>query len=230
MTRTVGLVVIVSCLGLMVAGAVTVPAGAVNAHPAVVTPSSWSNVSSADPGPTPGGNVYDGISCVGPNFCVAVGDANQFQSNQRGIAAQWNGVSWSAMPGANPGTGTQNSVFLNSISCTSSNFCMAVGNYQSSSNNVFTEVWNGSAWSAAPAPAVDPADYANYLYGVSCTSDHVVPRRWLGLLSRARHSTSRDVEWDYLDARQSAKLCRPRQPLRYLVCWHLVPGGGEGGQ
>ena len=167
MRRVAGMVAILSCVGML--GAV----GALAAAPvgAVVVPGTWSVVPSADPGPTPGGNAYNGISCVGPNFCIAVGNVNNNNSSfeTNGLASLWNGTSWSAISGANPGPGTQDQVALESASCTSATFCMAAGFFRNT-NHVFTEIWNGSTWTAETAPAVDPHDRANYLYGVSCTS------------------------------------------------------------
>jgi hypothetical protein len=94
------------------------------------------------------------------------------------LADQWDGTSWTKLtvppvpgdPGVvNNPTGTT----LNSVSCTSSSFCVAVGEYgdgQPGSNfNPVAEHWNGLAWTLEttfiPAPPSGSA-----LNGISCTA------------------------------------------------------------
>ena len=57
------------------------------------------------------------------------------------------------------------------LSCTSITACIAVGNYENSSDDVLvlTEIWNGTAWSIASTPVPTGAT-DSYLDGVSCTS------------------------------------------------------------
>lgn len=69
---------------------------------------------------------------------------------------------WSVVPSPNSTT-AQNQ--LNSVSCTSTSFCMAVGG-SSATGVPLTEEWNGSSWAVLSAPATTEA-----LYGVSCFSD-----------------------------------------------------------
>ncbi len=74
-----------------------------------------------------------------------------------------------------PTTATPNqpiSESLNSVSCTSTTNCMAVG-YQSNvigpgPQTTLTEKWNGASWSVAPSP--NPGNNVNVLNGVSCTT------------------------------------------------------------
>jgi hypothetical protein len=61
---------------------------------------------------------------------------------------------------------------LNSVSCTSTTNCIAVG-FQSNTigpgpQTTLTEIWNGASWSVAPSP--NPGNNVNDLSGVSCTS------------------------------------------------------------
>jgi hypothetical protein len=94
--------------------------------------SSWSTTT-----PAPTLNVGDltlnfasafaGVSCTSPTNCVAAGYNHGAQTR----ADQWNGSSWSTMSTTNPGYYTPDypvsSLF--GVSCTSENFCVAVGDY-----------------------------------------------------------------------------------------------------
>src|SRR5215471_3022529 len=91
----------------------------------------------------------DGVSCVSPSFCEAVGgsDAGPF-------AMQWNGTSWHRQLA--PGQGVA------SVSCVSASFCEAASSGGS-------EEWNGSSWTAQPVLA--PAGSASFsLRGMSCVT------------------------------------------------------------
>ena len=57
---------------------------------------------------------------------------------------------------------------LLSVSCTSATFCIAVGDFttSSSANVMLAERWNGTAWSVVPTPQLK----GSVLSGVSCTS------------------------------------------------------------
>jgi hypothetical protein len=70
---------------------------------------------------------------------------------------------WSVVPTPDPSPG-QN--VLDSVSCSSPTFCMAVGENESSLQTL-AEVWNGSAWSVVGTPT--PSGAAA-LTSVSCTS------------------------------------------------------------
>jgi len=73
---------------------------------------------------------------------------------------------------------------LDSVSCTSTTFCMAVGQYaefpppSNPANQTLIEEWNGTSWSIVPSPSPSqlgpnktlPGQVGNYLNGVSCTS------------------------------------------------------------
>jgi Bacterial Ig domain/Bacterial Ig-like domain (group 3) len=63
---------------------------------------------------------------------------------------------------ATPGGGQ-----LLGVSCTSPNFCMAVGTVTGSSTTL-TESWNGQVWSIVPSPST--SGQADILAGVSCVS------------------------------------------------------------
>ncbi len=66
-------------------------------------------------------------------------------------------------------SGAQNN-YLYANSCTSSSFCVAVGNRISGNvHQTLIEDWNGSTWSVAPSPDAGVSQ-DNYLFGVSCSS------------------------------------------------------------
>jgi len=77
------------------------------------------------------------------------------------VAAAVTGPAPSAAAAA-PGGGQ-----LLGVSCTSPNFCMAVGTVTGSSTTL-TESWNGQVWSIVPSPST--SGQADILAGVSCVS------------------------------------------------------------
>ena len=109
------------------------------------------------------GELHD-VSCTSISSCVAVGcsGCNCFQCTSDTLVESWNGIAWSVVSSPN---GSQ-SVFNNlaGVSCSSPDFCVAVG---ATGSNMLLESWNGSAWSivASPSPGVGAS-----LNGVSCTS------------------------------------------------------------
>ena len=96
---------------------------------------SWSSPSLVDS--QPNAPVFRSVSCTGPTFCMAV--------DAWGYAVAFDGSSWSAPVLARtpdrPGSG------LTAVSCSSSDFCLAVGGQDSLA-------YNGASWSA-PA-MIDP--------------------------------------------------------------------------
>jgi hypothetical protein len=120
-----------------------------------------------------------GVSCPSATSCVAVGwflgripGTSAYQNFT--LAETWNGSTWTIVPSPSPklpGGGAQ----LNSVSCTSSTSCMAVGETQVFHvpggylvPHPFAESWNGSTWSQVATPAL--ANSGASLNGVSCTS------------------------------------------------------------
>ena len=79
------------------------------------------------------------------------------------LAETWNGTGWVITPSPNPGSPT----YVLDVSCTSSTFCMAVGEAQVGGFATFVERWDGTAWTvvASPSPGIN-----NVLNAVSCVS------------------------------------------------------------
>src|SRR4051812_24802564 len=130
--------------------------------------SRWSITPNANKG-------YEGflssVSCPRIDFCVAVGNTNAVTlgNRSRPIIEMWNGRRWSLAPAVDLGAfgGTTK---LNSVSCTSATFCLAVG---SGTHGVallgpglaLAEKWDGREWSLTQSVVVS----LNQEYdGVSC--------------------------------------------------------------
>ena len=127
---------------------------------------SWAIISSPDEGS--GANGLEGVSCTSSTNCVAVGSySNNSSSVAQSLVETWNGTSWSIISSPNEGSG-QNG--LDSVSCTSSTDCVAVGSYNNSSSveQTLVETWNGTSWSIGSSPNAGSGQ--NALSNVSCTS------------------------------------------------------------
>jgi len=142
---------------LLASGLLPVVAGLASS-PASAQPPPWSVV--ASPNPSTASDSLSDVSCVGPNWCMAVG----FDYGAD-LIEQWNGTVWTVDPVPVISTGTG----LTGVSCTSVSFCVAVGAAGVGSGVLTTiEQWNGSAWSSVSSP--NPGTDSNYLYGVSCVN------------------------------------------------------------
>ena len=110
----------------------------------------------------------DTISCPDTTYCVALA-SNQYEDD----ALILNAGTWHTAPLVEPG----GALDLNSVSCFSESFCMAVGESFSGSgtrsNGVgVIEEWDGSAWSMVPNPQSSGVNVS--LNSVSCPTRQVV--------------------------------------------------------
>ena len=156
--------------------------GCVAAVVAVFAAVGWAAVAGATPGPGSqvaattwtttsapviGSESYDsGVSCVSSVFCVAttLADADTGTPNVQ----QWNGSSWQTvvLPAAPEGTDS----VLESVSCTSVSFCVAVGAQSIGAGAMsLAYAWNGTSWSLSTLPALASSYTEAVLLGVSCT-------------------------------------------------------------
>ena len=122
----------------------------------------WSTVPSPDKGHGTNENFLSGVSCVSATACTAVGQYGTGSSAP--LIESWNGTRWTIVPAPN----RNNSGILNGVSCASLTSCVAVGTYFSGPdvvNKTLTESWNGTRWSAEPAPTGQ-----SQLSGASCVS------------------------------------------------------------
>ena len=117
------------------------------------------------------------VSCISASNCTAVGEADPASSNTAHggggpgytLAEHWNGTAWKVQATPTPTDAQSGGILLQSVKCVSSSFCMAVGNYVTSTSltgYMFAERWNGTAWQILSIP--NPAS-AN-LDAVACTT------------------------------------------------------------
>ena len=121
----------------------------------------WQDVS-----PTPfngvTGSFLNGVSCVSPSDCVAVGSFSTASANVS-FSYTWDGTFWIS---ANPPK--QDSTTLNAVSCKTSTFCVAVGYRFTNGHNVtLAERWNGITWAIQKTPN-RPGAVTGDLQGISC--------------------------------------------------------------
>jgi hypothetical protein len=97
---------------------------------------------------------------------MAVGQYNNGSGDEFGLIEEWDGSVWSLVDNPNASS-TYNEI--DSVSCTSETFCMAVGRYGSEPNQLaLSDMWNGTGWQVVPT--YDPGTTYNWLTSVSCLS------------------------------------------------------------
>ena len=113
-----------------------------------------------------------GVSCPSVSACTAVGDAGRSAgTNRRTLVEHWTGVGWTIQPSPDRAGASESE--LESVSCASTNWCIAVGSTQTSvlaPSQLLAERWNGVRWSIqrTPRPAVASG---GLLESVSCASE-----------------------------------------------------------
>lgn len=122
-----------------------------------------------EPTPNPAGSsnsTLNGVACSSRRACIAVGSAVA-GTVLVPLAERWNGSQWSIERTPRPPR-SKNSELLG-VSCPTPNDCMAVGDYDTTSNvrSGFAARWNGSRWTLAGV--VRPGGSA-LLDSVSCSS------------------------------------------------------------
>ena len=128
---------------------------------------SWSVQSTPDPaGAT--SSVMESVSCGSTRSCIAVGYFIRTRRIRERLAETWNGTAWTLSKTVNPPDDA--GAVLDSVSCATTSFCVAVGYYLDSDTWVtLSEEWNGANWSllvtSNPAGSIVAS-----LYGVSCSS------------------------------------------------------------
>jgi len=127
---------------------------------------TWAIAPSANTSPTQN-NALNAVSCPSPTTCVAVGYSYN-GAHYRTLIETWDGTAWTITPSPDT-SGTLNDI-LNGVSCTSTSACVAVGRYESDTNEqTLIETWDGTAWSIAVSPNASTT-LPNVLESVSCTS------------------------------------------------------------
>jgi len=125
---------------------------------------AWSIQSTPSPGPSPN---LTSVSCTSSKACTAVGTTASPSAGGVTLAEQWDGTTWTVRPTPNP-SGSQGA-FLNSVSCSSSSACTAVGASFDSSGapSTVAERWDGSTWTLQATSNV-PGGSGGLLIGVAC--------------------------------------------------------------
>jgi hypothetical protein len=83
----------------------------------------WGTLPAVNPSPTP---TLSGIACAAVRSCFAVGNSTALKS----LIQHWNGSAWATMPHPSPGS-FNNHLFA--AACPSTSFCLAVGDFTSTS-------------------------------------------------------------------------------------------------
>ena len=151
----------------------------IGAGPASASNGAWAVV----PSPVATGGQYQALtadSCTGAAFCMAVGYQRATYFTPTGftdfpLVETWNGSHWSVItppPVTAPGFAK-----LDGVSCTSSTFCMVVGEENEITQAPLAAVWNGSTWSTVKGGLGLPVPvgyHAGTLNGVSCITNHTI--------------------------------------------------------
>jgi hypothetical protein len=133
---------------------------------------NWSTWKIVNPPNPSASSSLDALSCRSSDFCVAVGQWYDVAANKVELESQiWNGSSWTikSVPPLQAGATNPS---LDGISCVSTTYCMAVGDYDvgnTGSQPSLSEVWNGSSWTIH-LPPNPSGTTGNALSGVSCES------------------------------------------------------------
>lgn len=130
----------------------------------------WAVVSSPNntsPGPMSTlPNYFLGVTCPADGTCWAVGYYNNSSAIDQTLIERLSGMAWSIA--GSPNSGMQNN-HLNSVTCTSTSDCWAVGYYlNSSTDQTLTEHWNGNSWAVVSSP--NSGTQNTFLNSVTCNS------------------------------------------------------------
>src|SRR6266851_7689552 len=125
---------------------------------------AWTIQSTPSPGQSPS---LLSVSCTSSSACIASGNYTDSSGAGVTLAEQWNGTKWTVKSTPNP-PGSQ-FAFLNSVWCSSSSACTAVGASFDSSGAASTlaERWDGSKWTLQATSNV-PGGRGGLLIGVAC--------------------------------------------------------------
>ncbi len=115
------------------------------------------------------------VQCASASACMVVGSYYDNTADEvLPLVLPWSGSNNWGTPQAAPLPSGASTGALYGVSCPSTTACIAVGEYQITSNSAelpLAEVWNGSSWSATPnQPSDPPAAAAAWLNAVWCWS------------------------------------------------------------
>ena len=124
----------------------------------------------ASPNPAPGtSGIFNGVSCAGSSYCVAVGDFRDVGAHDRNLVATWDGTAWTQ--NSVPDGPDTNDDVLQSVACFSATSCSVVG-YEGIlvPSTPVALAWNGVSWTTATTP-VPTSSTATSLLGVTCLTN-----------------------------------------------------------
>jgi hypothetical protein len=146
--------------------------GKQQAFVSVFNGTTWTDAEVAGVLNTGGLASVNSISCTSATSCVAGGRYEESNSNNQAFVSVFNGTNWTTLKVAgslNQGGWSE----VNSVSCTSANFCVAGGYYKDSNSKyqAFVSVFNGTNWTSSEVAGVLNATGTNArVSSVSCTS------------------------------------------------------------
>ena len=157
------------------------------------------------------------VRCLSSNSCWAVGVTQRGTPlvQQTALVERWDGKNWSAVS-VPPTPSNEIADELDEVSCTSTDFCLAVGGYSKgptsqlaiTGSGALALSWDGSAWRRVAAPANDGYAYSG-LTSVTCFTREYC----LGIDSRetAQRSGARSLDTiEVWNDRTWARLDQPR--------------------
>jgi hypothetical protein len=165
---------------------------------------SWSIATAPNPAGSPATELNQ-VSCVTSMWCTAVGYSENSSNNRIALVEAWNGTAWTVVTTTPPMGSTTSE--LNSVTCTTTSWCMAVGGYTNASANFVSlaEVWNGTAWSVVPSPNPG-AGTSGEFSGVSCAGANfcVAVGQWFnGSVFQAQMAGWDGTSWTNLQVPES---------------------------
>jgi hypothetical protein len=126
--------------------------------------SSWAQQPAAGPANRANFDLRS-VSCASADYCLAVGlDTPVGGGALQSWGLRWNGTAWRAV--TVPALGNRNAV--GTVSCPAVKACIAVGETGKNGLTPIAESWDGTSWTALPAPVNAGQD--TILRSVSCTS------------------------------------------------------------
>ena len=108
---------------------------------------------SAAPASTGINDNFNGDSCTGSTFCMAVGNYTLGAQLAAPLAERLSGGTWATEPVPSPAHGAN--VFANEVSCASPASCLLAGAHwagKSGPSANLAEAWNGTSWRIVTAP------------------------------------------------------------------------------
>jgi len=112
----------------------------------------WTVVPSVN-APATTGDFLSSVSCVGTNFCIAVGGSGTGTA----VAETWNGTSWTFVAAAAPAGSTTTT--LSSVSCVTATTCEVLGTSTvGTTSSLFGNQWNGTTLTATTAATPTSTD------------------------------------------------------------------------